>query len=45
MIYRMLLGRTALIPHFIVDPASRYLLTGPPAPGRRHAAERRRVKL
>lgn len=45
MIYRMLLGRTALIPHFIVDPGSRYLLTGPAACARPDAAERRRLKL
>lgn len=28
MLYRMLLGRTALGSHFFVDPARRYLLTG-----------------
>lgn len=29
MLYRMLLGRTALGSHFFVDPARRYLLTSP----------------
>ena len=30
MIYRMLLGRTALGPDFLVDPCGRYLVTRPP---------------
>jgi hypothetical protein len=30
MIYRMLLGRTALGQDFLVDPSGRYLLTAPP---------------
>jgi hypothetical protein len=28
MLYRMLLGRMALAPHFLVDPSRRYVLTG-----------------
>ncbi len=41
MIYRMLLGRTALAP-FLVDSAHRYLLTAPPLP-RRAPARKARV--
>lgn len=37
MIYRMLLGRTALEHDFLVDPRGRYLVTTPP---RRRSAER-----
>ncbi len=29
MIFRMLLGRTAVAPHFLVDPGRRYVLTKP----------------
>jgi hypothetical protein len=41
MIYRMLLGRSALGQDFLVDPCGRYLLTAPPA----HVAKRRLSRL
>ena len=43
MIYRMLLGRTALGLDFLVDPSGRYLLTSPPEAPRAQRTTVRRV--
>jgi hypothetical protein len=43
MIFRMLIGRSALTPHFVVDVGKRYLVSKPPRPGRKKRLKRRKV--